>query len=125
MSDTTVQEIAPDETREIRLDVLGMTCGSCAARVEKTLNKQPGVQASVNFATGEALVRLAEGAPTFEVLRQAVQDRGYDVREHVDEAEEAARREERAWLSRGRSASRPWWSRCSGWIRRGRAGPRS
>ncbi|HSD49509.1 MAG TPA: heavy metal translocating P-type ATPase [Actinomycetota bacterium] len=77
-----------------------MTCGSCAVRVEKTLNKQPGVEASVNFATGEALVRLAEGAPAFAVLRQAVQDRGYDVREHVDEAEEAARREERAWLRR-------------------------
>ena len=101
MSDTAVHDTPADEAqREIRLDVLGMTCGSCAARVEKTLNKQTGVKASVNFATGEALVRLAEGAPTFEVLRQAVQDRGYDVREHVDEAEEAARREERAWLRR-------------------------
>ncbi len=96
MSDTAVKEAR----KEMRLDVLGMTCGSCAARVEKTLNKQPGVEASVNFATGEALVRLAEGAPTFEVLRQAVLDRGYDVREHIDESEAAARREERAWLRR-------------------------
>jgi copper-transporting P-type ATPase V len=96
MSDTAVKETQ----KEIRLDVLGMTCGSCAARVEKTLNKQPGVEASVNFATGEAVVRLAEGAPTFEALRQVVLDRGYDVREHVDETEEAARREERAWLRR-------------------------
>jgi copper-transporting P-type ATPase V len=85
---------------EMRLDVLGMTCGSCAARVEKTLNKQPGVEASVNFATGEAVVSLSEGAPTFEALRRAVLDRGYDVREHVDETEETARREERAWLRR-------------------------
>ncbi|HEY7754787.1 MAG TPA: heavy metal translocating P-type ATPase [Actinomycetota bacterium] len=94
MSDTAIRE------RELRLDVLGMTCGSCAARVEKTLNKQPGVRASVNFATGEALVRLNEGAPAFDALRHAVQARGYDVRVHVDEAEEAARREERAWLIR-------------------------
>jgi copper-transporting P-type ATPase V len=91
----------PETTeRELRLDVLGMTCGSCAVRVEKTLNKQPGVDASVNFATGEALVRLGDDAPALEALRRAVQDRGYDVREHVDEAEEAARRHERAWLIR-------------------------
>ncbi|HEU4355460.1 MAG TPA: heavy metal translocating P-type ATPase [Actinomycetota bacterium] len=98
---TTSQTTTPDAAeRELRLDVLGMTCGSCAARVEKTLNKQPGVEASVNFATGEALVRMSEDAPAFAALRQAVQDRGYDVREHVDEAEETARREERAWLRR-------------------------
>jgi cation-transporting ATPase V/Cu+-exporting ATPase len=88
------------DVRELRLDVLGMTCGSCAARVEKTLNKQPGVEASVNFATGEALLRLRESAPTFDALREAVKARGYDVREHVDETEENARRQERAWLIR-------------------------
>jgi cation-transporting ATPase V len=97
MADTDVKE---QTDRELRLDVLGMTCGSCAARVEKTLNKQPGVRASVNFATGEAVVRLADDAPTFEVLRQVVVDRGYDIREHIDETEEAARQEERAWLAR-------------------------
>jgi len=97
MTDTVVRE---QGEQELRLDVLGMTCGSCAARVEKTLNKQPGVEASVNFATGEAVVRLAEGAPTFEALRRAVLDRGYDIRKHIDETEEAARREERAWLRR-------------------------
>ncbi len=96
MAETTIG----DDVRELRLDVLGMTCGSCAARVEKTLNKQAGVEASVNFATGEALVRLSNGAPTFDLLREAVRARGYDVREHVDEAEEAARRDERAWLRR-------------------------
>ena len=89
-----------ERENELRLDVLGMTCGSCAARVEKTLNKQPGVEASVNFATGEAVVRLADEAPPFETLREAVRGRGYDIRPHHDEAEEAARREERAWLYR-------------------------
>ncbi|MGQ0671128.1 MAG: heavy metal translocating P-type ATPase [Actinomycetota bacterium] len=89
-----------ERENELRLDVLGMTCGSCAARVEKTLNKQPGVEASVNFATGEAVVRLADEAPPFETLREAVRGRGYDIRPHRDEAEEAARHEERAWLYR-------------------------
>jgi cation-transporting ATPase V/Cu+-exporting ATPase len=95
-----VVDTIEEQVKELRLDVLGMTCGSCAARVEKTLNKQPGVRASVNFATGEALVRLADEAPGFETLREAVQARGYDVRVHVDEAEEAAKAEEREWRSR-------------------------
>ncbi|MGH2529529.1 MAG: heavy metal translocating P-type ATPase [Actinomycetota bacterium] len=89
-----------ERDEELRLDVLGMTCGSCAARVEKALNRQPGVEASVNFATGEALVRLSDGSPPFDSLRQAVQAKGYDIRVHVDQAEEAARAEERAWLTR-------------------------
>jgi cation-transporting ATPase V/Cu+-exporting ATPase len=88
------------ERRELRLDVKGMTCGSCAIRVEKTLNKQQGVTASVNFATGEAVVLLEEQAPPLEALREAVQARGYDVIPHVDVAEEAARAERRAWLIR-------------------------
>src|SRR5512141_56766 len=97
MADTSVKD--PTE-RELRLDVVGMTCGSCAARVEKTLNKQRGVEASVNFATGEAVVRLAEGAPAFDVLREAVKARGYDIEVHVDRDQERARAEERAWLRR-------------------------
>ncbi len=95
-----LRERAEERARELRLDVIGMTCGSCAARVEKTLNRFPGVEATVNFATGEAVVRLSDAAPTFEELRKAVQERGYDIREHIDETEAAARREERAWLRR-------------------------
>ncbi|HEX9717984.1 MAG TPA: copper-translocating P-type ATPase, partial [Actinomycetota bacterium] len=38
--------------------------------------------------------------PPFDSLRQAVQAKGYDIRVHVDQAEEAARAEERAWLTR-------------------------
>jgi cation-transporting ATPase V/Cu+-exporting ATPase len=71
-----------------------MTCGSCAVRVEKALNGQPGVDASVNFATGQALVHRTHDAPEFDALREAVRDRGYDIALHDhgserDEAEEA------------------------------------
>jgi Cu+-exporting ATPase len=38
----------------------GMTCASCAARIEKKLNRLPGVQASVNYATGTAVVSAAQ-----------------------------------------------------------------
>src|SRR5581483_6523484 len=77
---SATMEHTAEAVRELRLDVIGMTCGSCAARVEKTLNRQPGVEASVNFATGEAVVRIAGEAPAFEVLREAVRARGYDLR---------------------------------------------
>jgi cation-transporting P-type ATPase A/B len=42
--------------RRVQLDVTGMSCGSCAARVQKTLNKLPGVHASVNYATRVATI---------------------------------------------------------------------
>ncbi|HEX7463964.1 MAG TPA: cation transporter, partial [Actinomycetota bacterium] len=97
---STTLEDTSRAVKELRLDVVGMTCGSCALRVEKTLNKQPGVEAAVNFATGEAVVHLAEDAPAFEMLRESVQARGYDLRLHRDETEEAARHAERSWLIR-------------------------
>ena len=42
---------------EVDLQIDGMTCASCAARIEKRLNKLDGVEATVNFATEEAKVR--------------------------------------------------------------------
>ncbi len=86
--------------RELALDVVGMTCASCVARVEKALKKQDGViEAVVNLATNQATVRLAPGAAPFETLREAVRSRGYDLSIHVDEAE-VARTQERAWVAR-------------------------
>ena len=47
---------------EVDLDIGGMTCASCAARVEKKLNRLPGVTATVNYGTERAHVRLDSGA---------------------------------------------------------------
>ncbi|GAA2659470.1 heavy metal translocating P-type ATPase [Streptomyces lunalinharesii] len=44
----------------VELEIGGMTCASCAARVEKKLNRMPGVTATVNYATEKAQVTLAE-----------------------------------------------------------------
>lgn len=88
------------QIEDLRLDVGGMTCGSCAARVERTLNAQPGVEASVNFATGEAVVRRSAGAPSLAELVEAVRARGYELTPHVDRDEVAARAEERGWRNR-------------------------
>jgi cation-transporting ATPase V len=88
--------------KELNLDVIGMTCGSCVQRVEKALLKQPGVlEAKVNLATAEATVRLAEHAAPFDALKAAVQSRGYDIEIHRDgRGDDSGRAEEQGWLRR-------------------------
>ena len=51
----------PDARHVLELEIGGMTCASCAARIEKKLNRMPGVEASVNYATERARVVLPEG----------------------------------------------------------------
>ena len=53
---------APVSTETVRLDITGMTCASCAARIEKRLNKLDGVEATVNYATEQATVTVPRGA---------------------------------------------------------------
>jgi Cu+-exporting ATPase len=60
------------------LPIEGMTCASCANRIEKRLGKQPGVEsASVNFATKVATVKYDPAATGPEKLAKAVDDIGY------------------------------------------------
>lgn len=61
---------------DVELDIGGMTCASCANRVERKLNKLPGVEASVNYATEKARVRTPEGMTT-EQLIATVESAGY------------------------------------------------
>ncbi|MFL6011730.1 MAG: heavy metal translocating P-type ATPase [Gaiellaceae bacterium] len=68
------------ELTEVRLDLDGMTCASCAVRVEKRLNKLDGVDATVNFATEQATVRT-ESPIELETLIAAVESAGYAARE--------------------------------------------
>nr|WP_110767222.1 heavy metal translocating P-type ATPase [Mycolicibacterium mucogenicum] len=64
--------------RRVQLDVTGMTCGACSARVERTLNKMPGVRASVNFGTRVATVdALPEVADSD--LCDAIRKAGYEA----------------------------------------------
>ena len=61
---------------ELDLAITGMTCTSCAARVEKKLNKLPGVTASVNYATETAHVVMGPDTVLADVLR-TVEQAGY------------------------------------------------
>ncbi|MCU0295064.1 MAG: heavy metal translocating P-type ATPase [Candidatus Nanopelagicales bacterium] len=63
-------------TRTLELSIGGMTCASCAARVEKKLNKLDGVMATVNYATERAKVTYSE-AVSPETLVQTVEATGY------------------------------------------------
>ena len=82
-------------TRQETFPILGMSCAACAARVDKTLNQQPGVcQAAVNYAAATALVEYDPAKTSPEALQHAVQEAGYDLiithDEHTeDEVEEA------------------------------------
>jgi P-type Cu+ transporter len=67
------------DTRTLDLQVGGMTCASCARRVEKALNKVPGVTATVNYATEKARVTLDASVAT-EDLVAAVNKTGYTAR---------------------------------------------
>lgn len=60
--------------------VVGMSCASCAARVDKTLNSLPGVyQATVNYATAMAQVEYNPALCSDATLQSAVQNAGYDL----------------------------------------------
>ena len=66
---------------EVRFDVEGMTCASCAIRIERVLGKQDGVDfANVNFAGQEARATISDDAD-IEALRAAVAKIGYDIEE--------------------------------------------
>jgi Cu+-exporting ATPase len=65
---------APVRT-ELRID--GMTCASCAIRIEKKLNKLEGVEATVNYATDAAAVHYDPARVTFDELVGAVEAAGY------------------------------------------------
>lgn len=60
--------------------VLEMSCAACAARVDKTLNKQPGVlSATVNYAAATATVEYDTSLCSPEALKAAIQKAGYDL----------------------------------------------
>jgi len=54
--------------QQVELVVGGMTCASCAARIEKKLNRMPGVEASVNYATEKATVFVPEGTTVDDAI---------------------------------------------------------
>jgi Cu+-exporting ATPase len=82
---TTETDTPAPELRRYEISVGGMTCAACAARVERKLNKLPGVHASVNYATERAQVRCPEDTAPTTLIKQ-VHDAGYVARRVDDVA---------------------------------------
>ncbi|HZB23608.1 MAG TPA: heavy metal translocating P-type ATPase [Gaiellaceae bacterium] len=88
----------PERDTRVDLALEGMTCAACANRIERKLNKLDGVEASVNYATEQAMVRFDPGRVTVPELVGAVEAAGYhaalasDGRLAVDRADALRRR---------------------------------
>src|SRR5437660_3441689 len=76
----------PDNALRLELD--GMTCASCAARIERKLNKLDGVSATVNFATERASVAFDPARGDVEQLVSTVEQTGYGAALAAGHAEE-------------------------------------
>ena len=73
----------------VELPITGMTCASCANRIERRLNKLDGVTASVNYATEKARVEFDPGTVAAEQLVAAVEAAGYQAALPADDPGDA------------------------------------
>ncbi len=81
MSSTAAPPVMDESPHaEVELTIGGMTCASCAARVEKKLNRLDGVSATVNFATERAKVSYPEGVRVADLIA-TVEKTGYTAGE--------------------------------------------
>jgi cation-transporting ATPase V/Cu+-exporting ATPase len=88
-------------TEELQLEIEGMTCASCATRIERVAGRQPGVEsATVNFAGRSATLRYRPDVAYPDAVVAAIEKIGYHARPITPEAadaREAYRTEERYW----------------------------
>ncbi|MEW2593352.1 heavy metal translocating P-type ATPase [Micromonospora aurantiaca] len=73
---TATGKALPTAPNLIELAIGGMTCASCAARIEKKLNRMDGVEATVNYATEKATVRYADDIAPADLIA-TVEKTGY------------------------------------------------
>ncbi|MGV3488148.1 MAG: copper ion binding protein, partial [Tuberibacillus sp.] len=73
------------QTKEISLDITGMTCAACSNRIEKVLNKMDGVEANVNLALENAKVKYDQEKTKPTEIVEKIEKLGYGVREEKAE----------------------------------------
>ena len=83
--------------KNVELALMGMTCASCAARIEKKLNRMEGVTATVNYATETADVHVSDANVAVGDLVATVEAAGYKARaitpdRNTDDIDEATRK---------------------------------
>ncbi|WP_159767482.1 heavy metal translocating P-type ATPase [Streptomyces sp. HM190] len=85
MTSTTEVTPAGEPAHEVELMIGGMTCASCAARVEKKLNRMDGVTATVNYATEKAKIAYPPGVEVTDLIATVVKT-GYTAEEPAPSA---------------------------------------
>lgn len=75
-------------------DVFGMTCAACSARIEKVLNRQPGIkQATVNLTNETATIEYTPSLINDQKIRDVIQNLGYEAKERMDQAEKQSHKD--------------------------------
>ena len=92
-------------SKVVEFSIGGMTCAACSARLEKVLNRQPGMQANVNLASERARVRLAGAADASTVIA-VVAKAGFSAA-LVDSQTREREKAEKLWVYR--SETRRFW----------------
>ncbi|MFB0934381.1 MAG: heavy metal translocating P-type ATPase [Propionivibrio sp.] len=69
----------PDSSVQLDLPISGMTCAACAARIEKVLNRLPGVTASVNLAAERARIDMGSSGTTPQEVVATIEKAGFGV----------------------------------------------
>ena len=99
-------QLPEDDLTAVHLNVTGMTCSSCAMRIEKSLNAREGVaEANVNFAAEMVAVKYNPAIITLAELKKAVRDSGYEIyelersEEKDHEMEKMAHAARRMWFA--------------------------
>ena len=72
--------LPPASIIEVELAVQGMTCGACAAKIQKELNEITGVEAAVNYATESAMVAFDGDSVSEATVIKAIEHAGYSAR---------------------------------------------
>jgi len=86
--------------KKVVLQILGMHCAACATGIESGLKRLDGVmEASVNFATKEAIVKFDEDKVTLDKIKVAVKRGGYEAVERVEDISEKRRKEVRGKMT--------------------------
>ncbi|MBT2510642.1 copper-translocating P-type ATPase [Streptomyces sp. ISL-98] len=96
---STAHEAPPSaptvDTSQVELTIGGMTCASCAARIEKKLNRMDGVFATVNYATEKAKISYVDGVGIADLIA-TVEKTGYTAEQPPPPAATAAPQEPEA-----------------------------
>jgi len=77
-------------TTVVNLDVQGMTCASCAARIERKLNRMEGVSATVNYATEKATVQVSDSVEPAALIA-TIEQAGYGATLPAETADQSQR----------------------------------